>query len=137
MASKEDTRLSFFDIMSAINAKTKVEWSDEVEAAYNSFMINRGYSNFADSVLFANELNQYPDLDKKLQFDFYYYYLPKGKRFGKWEKALSKSNDQELVMEYFGISRDKTESYIQVLNSVEPDWQKKIKEQLEKGGRKK
>ena len=132
----DGARLTFFDVMSIINSKTNVVWDEDIESAYNPWMINRGYSNFSQSVLFANELNQYPDLDKRLQFDFYYHYLPKCKLFGKWDKATKVAKDEEMIMELFGVSRDKTDSYIKTLDVVEPNWRKTVTEKLDKGGRK-
>lgn len=128
--------LTFFDLMSAINAKTYFVWDEEVEKAYQPYMVNKGFGQFKDTVLLANEMNQFPDLDKRLQFDFYYHMVPKGKRYGKWDKAEAQSKDETMVMEYYGVSRDKSDSYIRTLDVVNPNWREEIKEKLERGGRK-
>lgn len=132
---KKETRLSFFDLMGAINKKTKLVWDDEIEATYNSFMINRGFSGFSDCVLYANEMNCFPDLDKKMQYDFYFGALKKGNRFGGWDKASKRSEDEMLVSEYYDLSKDKTDCYIELLDLVNPDWRKHIREKLERGGK--
>lgn len=131
------SNLNFFDLMTVINGKTKIEWTEEIESAFNTFMVNKGYSQFPDSVLVANELNQFPDLDKKMVFYFYYYVLPKAKRFGKWDKAMKQSEDEEMLIEYFGISRDKVPEMVKTLDLVSPEWRKELKGILDKGGRKK
>lgn len=133
---QKETRLTFFDLVGAINTKTPIIWDEEMESTYNSFMVNRAFSQFGDTAMLADLLNQYPNLDKKLCFDLYYTQIPKKKRFGAWAKAEKESADEELVSEFFGISRDKTKTYIQTLDVVDPKWREKLAEQTEKGGRK-
>jgi len=132
-----DGRLSFFDLVGAINQKTPIKWDDEVESAYNSFMVNRAFSQHSDTVWFADFLNQYPNLDKKLCFDLLFSQIPKKKRFGAWAKAEKQSADECLLSDFLCISSDKTKSYIDVLDRVEPAWRDILKEQTEKGGRRK
>jgi hypothetical protein len=126
--------MNFFDVLDCINTK-KYVWDDEVEKLYTPYMVNKGFSQFSDTVLYAAEMNQYPDLDKKLQYDFYYYFLPKKKRTGKWEKAIDQSKDQDMVIELFGISRDKSTEYVKTLDVVYPNWREEAVSKLDKGGR--
>lgn len=134
---KIESRLSFFDLVGTINQKTQIEWTDELENAYNSFMVNRAFSQFDDTIFHADLLNQFPNLDKKLCYDFLFMQIPKKKRFGSWAKAEKESTDEELVSEFFCVSREKTKTYIQTLDVVDPNWREKLKEQTERGGRRK
>lgn len=136
-SEKAATRLSFFDLVGAINLKTPVEWTDEVDAAYNSFMVNRAFSQYPDTVWFADLLNQYPNLDKRLCFDLLYTQVPKKKRFGAWAKAEKQTADEQLLSDFLGISSEKTKSYILTLDVVFPEWREKLQEQTEQGGRRK
>lgn len=134
----EPKKMSFFDIMDSINKKKYLEWSEEVDSAYSSFMINRGFSNNEDSVLVANELNLFPDLDKKLQYDFYYHLLPKRARYGKWEKADGLSKAEDNIMELLSLSRRKaqeTESLLKIL--LGDSMEKHLNELNDKGGMRK
>lgn len=132
----KESRLSFFDLMSAINAKTKIEWDEETEKVMVPYMVNKGYAQFQDTTFLAAEMNKYPDLDRKMVYDFYYHMVPKKSRYGKWDKADKIAKDEELVMQYYGVSRDKTSSYIRTLDVVNPQWREQIAEKVEKGGRK-
>ncbi|ASD50391.1 clamp loader of DNA polymerase [Acidovorax phage ACP17] len=125
-------KLSPFDIAKNINSHGPRLDTDE--AGFESFVIVKIMSNTPDSVFFANELNQYWQLDKQLQYDFLRFGLPKNmRRFGKWEKK-SKDDEEDLaaIMEAFGYSRNKAlEVYPVVRGKMD-----EIKAHLNKGGRK-
>lgn len=122
-------KLSPFEIASHINGKKGV--LDVEEVGYDSYVINRVFSNTADSILFANEMNHYWELSKQQQFDFFYYGLPKKQRYGKWHKNQDEKAALELIQEYFGYSRRKAKD---VLNLLRPNLDE-IAQELEKGGR--
>ena len=55
--------MSPFDYLNAINyTKKDIMVDDIAEKQYNPFMVNRGLSYFQDTVLMANEMNQYAHL---------------------------------------------------------------------------
>ena len=122
-------KLSPFDMASIINEKKSFTESDVAD--YNSFMMNRIYSNTQDTVFFANEMNMAWQLPKELQFAFYYYGLPKKRRFGKWNKNQDDADSLELIQECFGYSRHKAK---EVLPLLRPHLDS-IRKELEKGGK--
>lgn len=124
-----EKKLTPFDITSNINEKK--DYLDVQDVGYDAYVINRVMSNTADSVLFANEMNQYYSLPKDQQYAFYYYGLPKKKRFGKWHKNQDDKEALELIQEYYGYSRHKAKD---VLNLLRPHLDN-IKNELDKGGR--
>ena len=74
------------DWLNSINM-TKEHLIDEdpdLEKDYPPFIVNKCLSGQLDSVLFANEMNKFPSLDKKLQYDFFINSLRKRKRFSPW-----------------------------------------------------
>ena len=80
-------------------------------------------SQHYDTVMFANEMNQYPNLDKKLQYDFFINTVRSRKRFSPWGKK-EKVKDIELVKEFYGYSTRKqrklripTENQIDVIRT--------------------
>ena len=83
---------------------------DDAEKGYNPFIVNRGLSQFLDTILFANEMNRYHTLSDKEQFDFYYYALAKKKYYSKWSKDM-KSKYSDAIAAYFGVSYAKTKQY--------------------------
>ena len=93
----EIKKLALFDYLNSIN-DTKVDLmvDEETEKPYPPYVINRGLSYFQDTILLANEMNRYPALDKKLQYDFLRLTIRKKKRFSKWDKEV-KSEDINLI----------------------------------------
>jgi len=122
-----------FEYLTAINdTKNDIMVDDIAEKAYNPFMVNRGLSYFQDTVLMANEMNQYAHLDNRLQFDFYINIVRKKKRFSKWLKPQTAS-DVEVVKEYYGYSNEKAR---QALSLLTPEQINALEKKVTKGGRK-
>jgi hypothetical protein len=122
-----------FDILKSINEKSSLAWDDEAVKAYAPFIINRGLSYNMQTIMFANAMNRYPQLDKRMQYDFYYRGIPKGKRYDKWQKKSDLSSDVLVVKEFYGINNEKAEYALKLLTN---DQLTMIKEKLKKGGRK-
>jgi hypothetical protein len=122
-----------FDYLNAINMTKKDIMVDDIaEKGYNSYMINRGLSYFHDTVLIANEMNRYHQIDNRLQFSFLINIIRRRKRFSKWLKPETVS-DVEVVKEYYGYSNDKARQALTLLTS---DQINELKKKVYKGGRK-
>lgn len=93
-----------FDYIKSIDQHSyKEDLSD-----YVPFVINRGLSFSMDTVLYANEMNKYPGLDPKCQYDYLFHAIRPKKRHFKWFKGdQSKSNDLEVVQAYYGMNKEK------------------------------
>lgn len=133
MTEKTD-KMSFFEIAKNINSHGERLNTDADDVDYNSFMMNKLYSNTPDSVLFANELNMNWSIPKQQQYDFYRFGLSKNlRRFGKWEKRSTDDADLlKLVKEAFKYNRNKALEVIPILR----DQTEAITAHLEKGGKK-
>ena len=115
---------------SILQTKEDVMLTDHDEKEYSSFMVNRALSYYRDTVLFANVMNQYPNLDKRLQYNFYKYIIRAQKRpYSKWHKKASNS-DLIAVKEYYGYSDAKATEALKILSD---DQITEIKKQLYKG----
>ena len=124
-----------FDYLNAINYTKEniIKESDNSELAeklYTPYLINKGLSQFSDTVRVANEMNINYEIDKKLQFDFLLNIVRKKKRFTKWAKKED-NEDLDLVAEYYGYSYEKAR---QALNLLTNEQIKIIKEKRFKGG---
>ena len=75
-------------------------------------MINRAFSQFNDTILFANEMNMNYHLPARMQYDFYKNALRPRKRFSKWFKAIPDSNDIKIIMDHYGYSSEKAQRCI-------------------------
>ena len=128
-----DERYPLKDYLNTIN-QTKQYLMDEDpgwEKNYPSFVINKCMSQHLDTIMFANEINQYPGLDKKLQYDFFINIVRPRKRFSPWGKK-QKVKDLELVKEFYGYS---TEKAMQAMRILSPDQLEIIRDKLNKGGK--
>ena len=125
-------KMNPFEYLNAINMTKKDIMVDDIsEKDYNAFMVNRGLSYFADTVLYANEMNRAHHLDGRLQFDFLINITRKKKRFSKWFKAADDEN-LNVIKEYYGYSNEKAKSVLSLLNINQIE---DLKQRIYKGGR--
>jgi hypothetical protein len=82
--------------------------------------------------MYANEMNKFSSLDKKLQYDFFINIIRKKKRFSPWLKQ-EKIKDLEIVKSYYGYSNEKAKQALNILTKIQLDF---IKSKLETGGTK-
>ena len=94
------------------------------------FIINKCMSAHLDCIMFANEMNKFPNLDKDLQYSFYLNTLRKKKRFSPWLRK-DKVTDLEIIKQYYGYSNEKALSALKILT---PDQINFIKQRLDIGG---
>ena len=123
------TNDSPFVYMNNISNKTYPDKLDN----YSPFLTNLGFSQRQDAVLYANEMNKYSNLPIEAQFDFYYYSLPKKNYFAKWAKKV-KTEDTEMIMEYFKVSYKVAKQYEKILQDKQIQQIKKWYE-TRKGGK--
>ena len=99
-----------FDYVKSINKKTY-----ELDlSGYNPFLTNRAFAAFIDTVMFAEQMNQHPELDPYLQYQFYYYGIRKGSRFDPINKPVEPEG-LEVVMAYFKYSKQKALEVMPIL----------------------
>jgi len=99
-----------FDYVKAINNKKEVEHKRE----YNPFLTNVSLSYTLDTVLFANEMNLYPNLPPECQYDFLYGSIRKGNRYSPWYKD-TKHPHLETIQKYYNCNRQRAQEALQVL----------------------
>ena len=88
---------------------------NQVENKYAPFVVNRCLSYFIDTILHVNQINEFPNTDKKMQFDYLQNALRKRKRFSKWQKKQTVEN-LETVKNYYGYSDQKATEIIDLLS---------------------
>lgn len=108
---------TLFEFLDSINNnKTDLMVDSLTEREYNSYLINRGMSLFVDTILYANHINKFQDLSKRMHYDFYRFAVPKKKRFSKWHKAEKESDELKLLSETYNCSYEKAKTYLSILN---------------------
>ena len=104
---------------------------EEWERKYPPFIVNKCVAPFADTIMLVNEINQLPNVDKKMQFDFLLNSLRPRKRFTPWLKA-TKLENLEYVKEFYGYNNEKAKVALDILNDEQIS---AIKQKMNKGGR--
>ena len=125
--------LNPFDYVNSINSNKTLFGTDNddlIERDYNSYLVNRSFSQFVDTVYSANEMNCNHHLDKKLQYDFLINIIRPRKRFKKWAKA-SEVEYLDIIKEYYGYSNAKAKEVMSILSNEQLVV---IKERIKKGG---
>ena len=112
--------------------KNLINEDPSLEKEYPPYIINRCFSGHIDSIMFANELNKYPNLSRKLQYDFFLNSLRKKKRFSPWLRKDQIKN-LDLIKQYYGYSNEKAK---QVLNILTKEQLSFMRDRLETGGKK-
>ena len=121
-----------FEYIKSINESKKDIMVDDVsEKGYNPFIINRNFSFFNDTVLYANEMNRFHHLDHRLQFDFFINIIKKKKRWSKWVKPQDVEN-LELIKQHYGYSNEKAKSVLELFSNENIE---ELKRKGLKGGR--
>lgn len=125
--------MNIWDFVNAINY-TKVDLFEDPQAEkeYVPFIVNKSLSNFPDTLFYGNEMNSRPHLSKKMQFDFLRISVSKKKRFSKWNKKETISEDVTAICSYYKYSKAKAFEVLSILTSEQIE---QIKQEMKQGGR--
>ena len=120
------------DWLNSINfTKENLIEDPDMISSYPPYIVNRCLSGHLDTVLFANEMNRYSNLDKDMQYSFFLYTLRKRKRFSPWLKK-EQIDDLDLVKKHYGYSNEKARVALTLLTKPQIEY---IRKKHEKGGR--
>ena len=138
---EEDTKIKPkygpFDFVNSINSGKNLfedeEDFEQVEKEYNPWLTNKAMSYYGDTIDFANMMNQYYNLDKKLQYTFLINIIRPRNRRSKWAKKED-GEHVEIVAKAYGYSLKKAEQALLLLSPNDID---ALKQRQEIGGVKK
>lgn len=124
--------MNVFDIVKDISTEKKnIMRNDEsAHKSYEPFLINKAFSYFKDTIMYANEMNQYAELPKIIQNDYYINSIRPAKRFSKWHKK-TEDDDISAIQEYYKVGYAKASEYKNILTKKQLAT---IKERIIKGG---
>jgi len=127
-----DPTLELKDWLNTINSSKKnlIDEDSLLESKYPAFIVNKCMAGHLDAIMFANEMNLNPNLDKKLQYDFYLNTLRSKKRFSPWVRKDELKN-LELVKSYYGYSTEKAKQALPLLTDKQLEF---ISKKLDTGG---
>lgn len=105
--------------------------NDELsEKQYAAYIVNKALSYFPDTILHANLMNQFHQLDNRPQYEFLLNSIRPKKRFAKWVKDAG-DKDLDLVCEVYQCNRTVGREYLSLLSSNDIEI---MKQQQETGG---
>ena len=121
------------DWLNSINfTKENLIEDPDMISSYPPYIVNRCLSGHLDTVLFANEMNKYSNLDKDMQYSFFLYTLRKRKRFSPWLKKEQIDN-LDLVKKHYGYSNEKAKVAVTLLTKTQLET---IRNKHDMGGKK-
>ena len=103
------------------NKDNLIENDPESISSYPPYIVNRCLSGHLDTVLFANEMNRYSNLDKDMQYSFFLYTLRRRKRFSPWLKK-EQVEDLDLVKKHYGYSNEKAKVAVSLLTKTQLEY---------------
>jgi len=120
------------DWLNSINVTKKnlIDEDPSIEKDYPPYIINRCMSGHLDAIMFANEMNMYSFLPKKMQYDFFINILRTKRRFSPWIRKDLVDN-LDCVKRYYGYSNEKAKQALKILSKEQLDF---IKSKFEIGG---
>ena len=104
-----------FDWIKSINNKTQNLLEVEDIKSYTPYIANKALSHYLDTVLFVNEMNIRPNIDKDQQYTFLYNTIRKGNRYSPWEKK-NVDNDLKFIKKYYNCNNEKAYQALKLLS---------------------
>lgn len=109
---------TLFDFLNSINHTKEDLFANDSECVkdYVPFLVNRGLSMSYDTIMYANEMNLRPNIDKQWHYDFLRVAIPKRKRYNKWAKKDALSDDVLLVSQHYKYNKEQAVKALSLLN---------------------
>ena len=90
--------------------------NDELaEQEYVPYLTNKAFSYYTDTILYANEMNKFSFLDKKMQYEYLLQSIRANRRYTKWTKK-EELKDVAAISKYFDVSYKRAEEYKRLLS---------------------
>ena len=122
--------MSPFDYVDLVLHKKKQD-GDLDFVDYAPFIVNRSLSYHLDCVLYAQEMNLWPALDKDMQYQYLLNSIrPMKRKFAPWQKSKVVENI-DCIKTYFGYSNQKAKEALHILSDEQIA---EIKRKTDKGG---
>jgi hypothetical protein len=110
--------MQLFDFVKDISSEKKYVYTAEVESAYPTFMVNRAFSYYPDTIFIAAEAAIRPMLSHEMHFAYMFAAVPKKNRFTKWPKA-DRDPILPCLQELYGYSLQRAEEAAPLLSEAD------------------
>ena len=99
----DEKRLDVWALLNSMKNHKNYIFDDEAEKEYIPWIVNKSIASFPEYLYHADRMNVYHQIPKKMQYDFYFYSLPKDRRYSKWLKK-QKNSDDKYIEEFAKLS---------------------------------
>jgi hypothetical protein len=105
-------------MINSVSQSKKYIFDDDTSKEYTPFIVNRSLSAFQDILIHVEAMNTCHFLNKKMQYDYYFYSIPSRKRFKPWLKSSKKEDDKyiERLAELNALSLHKAQDVWSLMN---------------------
>ena len=118
-----------FDFVSAASFSKENIMETEGDEKYIPAIVDKAFSYFPDSILYANALNNYHfDLTKQMQFQYYINTLRRRKRFSKWYKPEPDDALLETICRKYNCNKKVAKEYLLLFSDDDLNKLEKIRE---------
>ena len=85
---------------------------------YNSFIVNKAFSLYADTIMLANEMNVNHHISQNMQHAFLFNSIRKRKRWAKWPKKIN-NNTISMIASAYNVNYNKAMSISKLLTNAQ------------------
>ena len=111
-----EKKLTVFDCINDISYnKTN---NSELKQHYNSFLVNKAFSLYPDTILHANDMNMNHHLTNEMQHSFLFNVVRRRKRWAKWPKKIN-NNTINMVASAYNVNYSKAISISKLLTDAQ------------------
>ena len=112
--------------------KTNIMLAQDIENEYKPYNMNKNLSYSTEWIFTVNDMNGLPHLPNRLQYDYFINSIRRrSRKLESWIKP-EKSDDLEVVKEYYNYSNQKAKDSMLLLSDTEIEY---IKSKTYKGGK--
>lgn len=120
--------MKLFDYVKNISAEN--DPVEETGSEYDSYIINKAFSFYPDTILFSNEMNMRPEIPNNRHYSCLFNSVRKRKRFTPWPKN-NFSEYEKLVSKIYKYNQHKTKQVMKLLSEEQLDM---LREMYDEGG---
>lgn len=125
-------KTTLFDFLNDVSHVKKNILTEENESDLSIYMLNRFLSMDITTVMYANEMNQFSHLPKRMQYDYYLHAIKKQKRYFKYIKYKNQ-DDVDVIREYYNYNEQRAKEILPIFSKDDLD---EMRAKLNKGGTK-
>ena len=97
--NKEKSGDPFVFLDSIMKKENYIDIDANTKKGYNSFVINRGLSNYEANIYHTEMMNYNHHLPVEIQYDYYFLQIPKPKYYKKWAKKSNVTDLQQHILD--------------------------------------